>query len=81
MSDNVTVIYNSICLRMHLFVLSLESNYFIFAFDSSESMIMTLVELAECFRMATCKSQSENQNITAYGILLFVSGLTSFFKI
>ncbi|KAI5322374.1 hypothetical protein L3X38_031446 [Prunus dulcis] len=25
----------------------------------------------QCFRMATCKSQSENQNITAYGILLF----------
>ncbi|KAM1807000.1 hypothetical protein ACFX11_030067 [Malus domestica] len=25
----------------------------------------------ECFRMATCKSQSENQNITAYGIMIF----------
>ncbi|XP_057472571.1 ABC transporter G family member 28-like [Actinidia eriantha] len=28
-----------------------------------------------CFRLATCDAQTENQNITAYGILLFV-GLT-----
>ncbi|XP_070664194.1 ABC transporter G family member 28 isoform X3 [Malus domestica] len=35
----------------------------------------------DCFRMATCKSHSENQNITAYGIMIFVSGLTHSFKI
>ncbi|TQE07286.1 hypothetical protein C1H46_007108 [Malus baccata] len=35
----------------------------------------------DCFRMATCKSHSENQNITAYGIMIFVSGLTDSFKI
>lgn len=32
-------------------------------------------EHAECFRMATCEPKSENQNITAYGVMLFVSGL------
>ena len=31
--------------------------------------------LAECFRMATCEPKSENQNISAYGVMLFVSGL------
>jgi len=31
--------------------------------------------LAECFRMATCEPKSANQNITAYGVMLFVSDL------
>lgn len=31
-----------------------------------------------CFKLATCKPKSDNQNITAYGVLVFVSDLNPF---
>ncbi|CAK9170514.1 unnamed protein product [Ilex paraguariensis] len=34
-------------------------------------------EIRGCLWMATCEPQSANQNITAYGILIFVSGLVT----
>lgn len=32
-------------------------------------------EFAGCFRFAKCEPKSENQNITAYGLMFFVSEL------
>lgn len=35
-------------------------------------------EFSDCFKLATCDTQTENQNITAYGILVSVSSSNSF---
>lgn len=35
-------------------------------------------DITGCFRMTTCDKNSANQNITAYGVLLFVSNLFIF---
>lgn len=36
---------------------------------------LTMDESSGCFKLATCDAQTENQNITAYGILVSVSSL------
>lgn len=65
---------------MHLFVLSLNyqlvSHYW-WLFRKHVN-ITFMDELAECFRLATCEPKSANQNISAYGVMLFVSDLYFF---
>lgn len=36
-------------------------------------MRLILDKLTGCFSLATCEAQTANQNITAYGLLFFVS--------
>lgn len=44
-----------------------------------ESDDCNMDELAGCYQLATCEPQADNQNITAYGLIFFVSLSLSFF--
>ena len=36
-------------------------------------LMMIMDEISACFRLASCEPRSANQNISAYGVMLFVS--------